>query len=444
MKKTLRFSILDGVFASGMTGLTQDYFTPFLLAIGGTTGQVGLLGALPNLFASIVQLKSPCLVEGLKSRKAIINIFVFLQALTLAFMGMLALWKASAGPAAFILSVSLFTACGAIVNPAWSSLMTDLVDGDRLGEYFGWRNQVLGFIAEGAAFLSGFILYRAGRINLLGGFAIIFGLAFVFRMISWRFLTKMHEPRLREEEGGHVSLWGFIRHWRRSSFARFVLYVAAMNFAVCIPAPFFPVLMLRDFHFGYFSYTAVNAASVLTIYATIKRWGIHADRVGNMKVLKTTSRLVVLVPLFWLFNHNPVYLLAAQVFSGFVWAGFNLSASNFIYDATAPEKRTRCIAHYNAVTGMAVSLGALTGGLIVRRLPPIFGYGTLTLLLISSILRFFVAISPFGLREVRRVEPVSAGGLFLSVLGIKDVLRDGNPGEGIIPAEGLGLRANGR
>ena len=81
--KSLKFSFLDGIFASGMTGFTQEYLTPFLLILGATAKHVGMLSALPNLFASLIQFKSADITEKLRSRKKIINIFVLFQAFML-------------------------------------------------------------------------------------------------------------------------------------------------------------------------------------------------------------------------------------------------------------------------------------------------------------------------------------------------------------------------
>ena len=51
--RSLRFSILDGIFANAMAGFTQDYFTPFLLLLGGQVKHVAALTALPNLSSSV-------------------------------------------------------------------------------------------------------------------------------------------------------------------------------------------------------------------------------------------------------------------------------------------------------------------------------------------------------------------------------------------------------
>lgn len=417
-EKSLQYSIRDGIFASLMTGFTSDYFTPFILFLGGSVRHVGLLNALPNFVSSIIQLKSADISERFKSRKKVINFFVLLQALTL--LPMLAIFfLGEVRVAVFIAIVTLFTSFGAFVNPAWASLMADLVQENR-GRYFGWRNKVLGFVAIASTFTAGFILHRAEKFNLLLGFAAIFILAFIFRVVSWHYLRKMHEPSLEHKEGDYFSILEFISRINTSNFVRFVFYVSLLKFAANIAAPFFAVLMIRDLKYDYLTYTAITLSATLATNFSIKRWGMYSDKVGNLKIIKLTGRLVSLTPLLWMINQNPVYLFAVQLFSGFAWAGFNLSASNFIYDATTPAKRTRCIAYFNVFNGVSLCFGALLGGYLAQELTSnYFGWGLMNILLISSVLRFIVAFYPFHLKEVREVEKIRSHELLINMIKVK-------------------------
>lgn len=421
--KSLRYSIRDGVFASMMTGFTADYFTPFLLVLGGTVKHVGILNALPNLFASIIQLKSPAFTEKFKSRKKVIDIFVLLQALLMLPMAISFLFG-SFRVAVFIAIVTLFTSVGAVVAPAWGSLMADLVRDDKRGEYFGWRSRILGFVNIGASCAAGFILHETESKLLFWGFTIVFGLALVFRLISWYYLKKMHEPKLEHREEDYFSIFDFVAHAKTSNFARFVFFVAVTKFCVNIASPFFAVFMLRDLKFGYLTYTLITLAATLAMNFSVKRWGMHADKIGNLKVVKLTSKLVAFIPLLWLVNQNPYFLFFAQAFSGFAWAGFNLSASNFIYDSTTPGKRTRCISYFNFFNGVSLCLGALIGGYLAQKLPAgYFGYSLLNLILISALLRLGVAfLLPFNLKEVRDVEKIKSHELIFSMFRIKPAL----------------------
>ncbi len=423
--ESLRYSVKDGVFLSLMNGFTLDYFTPFLLLLGGSVRHVALLSALPNLFASLIQLKSPYFVDRFRSRKRLISIFILLQALMLPPMIAAHLFGTSS-VAAFIAVATLFTAFGAFINPAWGSLMADLVREDKRGEYFGWRNKVLGLVGIASTFMAGFILYQANRFfpGAFWGFFILFAAAFVFRLVSWRYFNRMHEPELVPKESDYFSFVDFISQINTSNFARFVFYVSTMKLCVYVASPFFAVFMLRGLKFNYLAYTLVTVSASLAGNFAFKRWGVHADRVGNLKVLRLTSRLVAVIPILWLFNQNPFYLFAVQAFSGFSWAGFNLASSNFIYDAVSPGKRTRCIAYFNFLGGISVCIGSLIGGVLAQRLPAgLFAFGIMNVILISGLLRLAVAfLMPVRFREVREVEKIRSHQLFLSVLSLRPVL----------------------
>ena len=419
LRKTLRFSFLDGTFASVMIGLTQDFFAPFLILLGATVKHIGLLSALPNFFSSIIQLKSAEFVEKLGSRKKVINFFVFLQAFTLLPMSFMAL-KNISQPGLFIFLVILFTSFGAFIAPAWGSLMSDLIAENKRGSYFGWRNKILGFIIVLISFLAGYVLDLMHGINAFYGFAIIFTLAFIARIISFYFLTKMHEPPLVYNEEAHFTLINFLARIKESNFAKFVLFVSLMNFSVNIAAPFFSILMLRELKFSYLLYTTITLTATLTIYFMINRWGNHADKVGNLKIIKFVSPFIGIIPIVWVFNQKPGFLIIAQIFSGFLWAGFNLCASNFIYDAVTPPKRTRCIAYFNILNGTALCLGSLIGVVLLQKIPAFMGQKIYTLFIISGILRFIVGITmPRMLKEVRPVEKIDNNKLFFSMIGIK-------------------------
>jgi len=420
--KSLRFSFLDGIFASAMTGFTQEYFTPFLLLLDATAKQVGILNALPNLFASLIQLKSADITDRLGSRKLIIRVFVFFQAVLLLPMVSIAL-SGKVMPSVFIFVVVLFASSAAFSTPAWGSLMSDLVEEHKRGEYFGWRNRMLGFVTAGSTFLAGLILQQMKKINIFYGFAILFGCAFLWRMFSWYFLNKMYEPPLVHKKEGYFTLFQFLVRLKESNFAKFVLFVSMMNFSVNVASPFFAVLMLRDLKFSYVLYTLITITATLTTYLAISRWGRYADKVGNLRIIKFVAPLIGVIPLLWIINRHPLFLFFAQVFSGFAWAGFNICASNFIYDAVTPAKRTRCISYFNVFNGVALCSGALLGGFLVGKLPSFFGYKILTLFLVSSTFRIFVGVfMPMKLKEVRPVEKISNIKLFFSIVGMEPLL----------------------
>ncbi len=424
VRQSLRHSVWDGIFAGAMGGFTQEYFAPFLLLINATARQIGILTAVPNLLAALLQIRSTEVSKLLGSRKRVLTIFVLLQALMLIPMAAVALFHGNAGSVyVFIMFVTLFTAFGAFATPAWGSMMSDLVPQENRGDFFGRRNGLAGIVAIAAMFAAGFIVHYTEPFSASLGFALIFGAAFLFRMLSWSYLKKMYEPPMAAESRKRLVFMKFLSRMKEDNFSRFVVSVSLMNFAVNLAGPFFAVLMLRDLKFSYLLYTVIMVAASLSVFLTTWRWGRHADHVGNIKVVKATSLLICTIPLLWLISLQPAFLVCAQIYSGFLWAGFNLSAANFVYDAVPSRDRTRSIAYFNVINGVALFAGAMTGGYLVQVLPPLLGYKILTLLVISSLLRFAVRFLLIGrLREVRPVGRVRSSELFFSIIGIKPLL----------------------
>ena len=425
IRQSLRNSFIDGSFCSAMVGFADQYITPFAVALKATSEQIGMLTAFPNLISSLIQLKSADVTEHLKSRMRIIRIFVFFHAfiylpiflIPVLFKTNRALW--------LILFITLAASFNAFPGPAWVSLMADHLPARSRGKYFGWRNRLMGIITVTCAFLAGFILNIFGK-DKLYGFMIILGLAFVSRFISWYFLSKMYEPPIKVTKEHYFTFWDFIKRTKQSNFVKFVIYVASISFAQNIAGPFFAVYMLRDLNLNYVTYTVIVLASTIATLSTMGIWGAHADRIGNIKVIRFTSFFIPVIPVLWLFSQNIVYLIIIQMFAGYVWAGYNLSVFNFVYDAVMPEKRTRCVSYLNVINGTAICCGALLGGFLAVSLPPIFGYKLMTLFLLSGILRaiFAAAILPM-IKEVRRVEHVKNIDLFFSVIRLRPIELEG-------------------
>jgi MFS family permease len=168
---------------------------------------------------------------------------------------------------------------------------------------------------------------------------------------------------------------------------------------------------------------ALQVGSSLAALIALPLWGRHADLVGNVRVLRLSSLLAALIPIFWLFSHNPAYLMLIQIFAGFSWSGVTLCAGNFIYDAVTPQKRVRCIAYYNVINGLALFSGSFLGGYLASRLPPLFGYRLLALFALSCFCRILAyLLLSRSFREVRAAHEVSIQKLFFSVVGIRPLV----------------------
>jgi MFS family permease len=429
LRKSLRRSFYDGIAYAVMFGVGDSFLNPFAVALGASPGQIGLLTSLPQLAGSLSQAMATR-VTAFLGRKRTVILFVALQGLTWLpillvpwlLPGRRMLW--------LIFLATLYAFFGAMPNPAWFSIMTQYIPPGRRGAYFSFRNRWGGGVTVLSGFVAGGVLWLAPASWGAASFSLLFAVALLCRMACVVFLAGQHEP------GQHrpaAVADGFTDGQARPlgpNFRRFVLFAAAYSLAAYLVAPFFPVLTLRHLGWDYLSYVTVNTALAATTFLTIVSWGRHADRAGNVAVLRLTGFLVALVPALWLVSTHKAFIFALNVFAGFGWAGYNLAVANFVFDAVPPPQRVRGVAVYTLATGVGVSLGSLAGGLLVPVLPPLNGSSIFTLCAISAVLRLLAwAMLLPGVHEERRVERVRRRDLLLSVAGLRPLPAPGGISE---------------
>jgi MFS family permease len=108
----------------------------------------------------------------------------------------------------------------------------------------------------------------------------------------------------------------------------------------------------------------------------------------------------------WGYTTIIIFFIIEEAISGIIWAGFNLSVSNFVYDAVTRERIALCVAYQGILNGIAVFLGATIGGIIASLNFNLLGLTPLLFIfLISFLLRLAVPIFlNSSMQEVRKIE----------------------------------------
>ena len=415
VNKSLRKSLFDGSAYSVMLGLTQNYMTPYALTMKATAQQIGLLTSLPNFTMAAAQFAAPALSERMGGRKGFILPMVLMHALTWLPILLIPYLFHTHQVWWLIAFMTLSTAFDSAQNPAWGSMMADLVPTQMRGRFFGLRNRITAFVSMAFSYVAaGILQLLTGNTNL--AFTIIFVGAMASRLISFYFLSQMHEPLSpATEKANHDGMLKIARGLFSSDIGMFIMLCALMNFTTTIAGPFFSPYMLVDLNLSYIVYTSLNAAAGLATVGFMTWWGKRIDRAGSIKVLKITSLFVPFVPIGWALTHSLWWLVIMQIFSGFAWAGFQLASGVFIFDGTPARNRTRYIAVYNCLVFLGVSMGSLTGGVLTPLLPPFMGSQFLSVFMVSGVARLAVALFFLRrMREVRKVPQIEARELLFS------------------------------
>ncbi|MBR9691482.1 MFS transporter [Candidatus Woesearchaeota archaeon] len=417
IKKSLFYSIVDGSFWSVMFGMGEKYLSAFAVFLKATNVQIGLLTSLPLLFSSLSQFLSLKLIDVFKTRKKFIVTSSIIQALTwlpillVFFFGKFRVYF-------LILFAVVYWVSGMIAVPAWNSWMGDLVDAKIRGSYFSKRNRITGLVIF-VSFVSGGIildLFKNGADRQYIGFAIIFLVALVSRLMSAFFLSKKYEPYVEIRAEHKFSFTAFLKQARFRNYGLFVIFLTMMNFSVYLAAPFFVAYMLYDLQLSYLMYMMLISTAFITKYLSLPVWGELLDTYGTKKLLQLTGFLIAFSPLFWLFSTKYYFLILIQMYGGIMWAGFELASFNFVFDTTTTEKRARCVSYYNVINGIMIFLGATIGSLIIKY-NNVFWTKYYLVFLISGILRLGTAAFFLPkLKEVRKVKEISYNRIFLKAM----------------------------
>lgn len=414
----------EGVAAQIMTGVVDYFLIPFALVLGASTEEIGFLVAVPNLLSSVVQFVAVQAVDWAGSRMKLLLFGFLIQALVLIPVGLLSYVGVSSRLVVLIALITVFKSVGSILGPAWGSLVSEYLPPHRRGHYFGFRARVLGVTTLVNLTVWGvFLTLWKKPFGTASGFLVLFLAAGIARLVGMSYMAKMIELPFQRKREDEFTFWMFLRRFKESNFVKYVFYVAGITFATNLSAPYFTVHMLRDLKFSYLGYMAVSLAPVVTGLVSFPVWGRHADQVGNARILKITSVLIFLIPILWLSPRSPLPLVFVEGFSGFVWGGFNLCATNFIYDAVSPGKRVRCLGYFNLINGIAIFAGASAGGWLSSRLPVFDGLPILSLLVVSAAARFLANLFlSRHFKEVRvEARQVTSLQLFFSVVGIRPI-----------------------
>ena len=406
-KKSLHYSIKDGSASAVMDSAGNSSISPLALALGASNSYIGFLSSLPNLVSSIFQLRTPRFMEKF-SRKSIVTKSALLQALIWLPIMVISLLNFRLKGALVLLLIFyvMLVSFNSAIGPAWTSWMKDIVPEKNSGKFFGKRSMIVGFVGLVSLLFMGIVLDTFKKADaLFFGFAALFAAAFFARYLSRYFLLQKYEPKLELGKSYYFSFRQFLRSMHANNFGRFVFFVALFQFAVQIASPFFVVYMLKQLNFTYMMYTILITSQTLATLSTMPLWGKLGDRHGNLFLIKSASMFIPIIPFLWLFSSNFYYLFAVQALTGFLWAGFNLGASNFIYDAVSRERIGLCVAYSNIITTVGVFLGATFGGFLSTHFfTGVFSF--FALLVVSGTLRFLVPVLMLrNIKEVRQVKP---------------------------------------
>ncbi len=400
--------IKEGIFSSAKSSFGERFVSPFAITINASNSLVALLSAISGLLGPISQMWSSRLIEKYSRKKIILKAVFFESLMWLPLIAIAILFYkgilVNTLPFLLLLSFSIYVIIMNITSPIWFSWAGDIVDDKYRGRWFSKRNLITGFVSVVLAISASFFLDYFKKNNwVMLGFIILFSLALLSRLASWKTFKKQYEPKIKLKKGYYFSFWDFLAKAPKNNFGKFTIFRTLLHISNCISAPLLAVYLLRYLKFSYSVYMIITIAVVVFSTVIMEIWGKFADKYGNYRTLQITAILIPTIPLLWILSPSPIYLILVPPFvSGITWAGFNLAAGNFIYDNVSQSKRGLAVSYYNILGGIGIFIGASIGALLIKILKTSFIEPLFLIFIISAIARIIVV--SFGIKGIKEVK----------------------------------------
>ncbi|MCX7681232.1 MAG: MFS transporter [Anaerolineae bacterium] len=366
VRRNLRWFWFDGILAQASESIVVAYLSLFILALGASRAQIGLMSSLSSLSGALLLLPGAALVERLGRRKCIAVLSGGgIARLTLLLLALTPLLPAGAPLVYIAIALAVIrSAFGNLGHPAWMSLTADIVPINWRGRYFASRNIAMGVTGMVITYLMGELITRMGSPV---GYQWALGIAFAVGMLSTFCFARIEEGnpapyRVMSTRQAPLSILS-----RHPDFLVLCAVAALWNFSLNIAAPFFNVYLVEDLRA---TASIVGVMSVISSLAGLpgqRLFGVLADRWGPRRVQMLTGVCIPLIPLAWSLIRAPWQAAPLNLAGGFLWAGYNLASFNFLLALIPEERRPHYSALYQIVVMVALTGGAALGGFIAEQ-----------------------------------------------------------------------------
>jgi MFS family permease len=366
-RRNLRWFFSDGSFSSASDSITATYLMLYLLALGATGADIGWMTSLISVAAVMVLLPGAMLAERAKSRKKVVLYSGgFVSRLILLLMALVPF--VFGGQAAVIVLIILKICGDSFANlgfPAWASLAADFVPLAWRGRYFASRNISMGVIGMVMTYVMGQLITSVGAPI---GYQIAFGCAFLFGSISTFSYAHLQEPAaipqtVVPQTYTPAAILSTLRSDR--NFLAYCVYIMIWNFGLNLAGPFFTVYQVQVLKASAVLVGFISIVSTLSSLPAQRYFGRLADRWGARRVIILNGFLIPFIPILWAFTTASWQPILINIYSGVLWAGYNLAAFNYLLTLTKAENRARYTAMAQVAVALSTALGAGLGGEIV-------------------------------------------------------------------------------
>jgi len=363
IRKHLRIITTEGFSAIVVLQLLAGPFqTGYLLLLGATSSQIGLVIAITTLVNVLQILAAVWMQTRMQNRKPWMIVFGFFHRFLWVGCGLIPLllpetWWVSA----YIIIYTMAFTSNAFITVIWTTLVGDVVPASVRGKYLGFRNTVLWGWAIVVVVLGGQVLKWVPGMD---GYLILFAICAVFAAINVLFFGLYPNVPLQ-----HPPNNGLLPMLKKPimdrSFMKAISFLAVWLFIQGIVVPLYSYVMLKVLGVPIDMVSIITVVQMGAMVLAYYVWGLLNAKYSTRLVLFWTLPFIAMSCFSWVglaILPVTIVLVLSHLFLGAGLGGFNQLVFSFIIGDTPKEERPMYVAVYSALTGFAAFLGPLVGG----------------------------------------------------------------------------------
>ena len=374
--------LIDGI-GVGITAGIGSFLSVFLVRLGATSFQVGLLTAMPALTGMLLSIP---VGEFLSRRSNIVPWYArsrFAVLLCYVLTGLVPFFVAqSSQPQAIILIWALATLPQTIVTVGFTVVMGGVAGPGGRFTLMSRRWTILGLTNSLTVIIVGQLLTW---FNFPLNYQVVFIGSAIGALISVIFSSSLRLPpqEVREGQAGLISVLrehgGALRH--NKPFVNFTAAQFVFRWGMALAVPLLPLYWVRSVGATDAQISAINSASTFFMMLSYFFWTNLSRRRGERLVLLVAAFGVSLYPLVTSLTTNPALLVVWAGIAGFFVGGVDLVFFDVVLDTCPRENQAAYVGIYQTTVQIATFLAPLVGTIIAD------GFGLTVALAAATVLR---------------------------------------------------------
>lgn len=356
-------AVISRSFISGIEqSMVGVVFQPFVLSLGASMSQLGLLNSLGGFGGLIPTLAYPWggWIADQRGRK------VVLLGASCAAMGAFAMYSVAGwlGALVMLLPAIVLLGISQVYQPVNAALVGEAVGAGKRGSAYS----VIGLVTIAPGIVVPII---AGAVADRFGFRYVFPAAVVFEALAFFLLWKyLKENRKRvHASGGARAMFDFLkRAWVPPADLRwFFLAIAMDNFAWGIGFGLLYGLLRKEYDFSTTQLGIMSAVSSGTWALTSLPIGRLVDRIGARPILILSEALSPPLMFIWATQSNFEILAASMSIFALTAATWVPARNVYVTQTVAPARRGEIFGRLSAFAGLVAFPAATIGGFLYDR-----------------------------------------------------------------------------